>query len=235
MEEIIEQLKALGLEINQSKETQVNEWLDKTAKLYEKLMVAQYLASRKANLEALESSVKQNLDAVVSATPIAVKPDAKPETAQSLPGSDEIRVVPHPEGPPATNAGDSLYHKKGLTPDENLKEEEEEAAQPVKPKGGKATKASVADKAAEKKKKSINEKLSSSSLKIGLNDRIAFVKHLFNGSSEDFNRVVSQLNSFGSLDDAKQFLEHLVKPEYSWKGKAEYEERFNELLEKRFG
>ena len=238
MEDIIDELKALGLEINQSKETQTDKWLETTAKLYEKLMVAQYLASRKANLEALENSVKQNLEAVVTATPISVKPDAKPEPIQTLPGNDEIRVVPHPEGPPVTKAGESLYEKKEVVSDKKLLDVEEETAEPFKPKGGKTDKtikSSVADKAAETKKKSLNEKLSGKALKIGLNDRIAFVKHLFNGSLEDYQRVVSQLNSFKTLDDAKNFIEHLVKPEYSWKDKEDYEERFNDLLEKRFG
>ena len=44
-------------------------------------------------------------------------------------------------------------------------------------------------------KKSLNESFVQSNIQIGLNDRIAFVKHLFEGSQEDFNRVLSQLNT----------------------------------------
>lgn len=83
-------------------------------------------------------------------------------------------------------------------------------------------------------KKSLNDKLSQKQLQIGLNDRIAFVKHLFNNSQSDFNRVLSQLNSFHSESQAKEFINTIVKPEYSWDSKIEYEERLIILIEKRF-
>ena len=68
-----------------------------------------------------------------------------------------------------------------------------------------------------------------------MNDRIAFERHLFNGSAEDFNRVLSQLNTVSSFDEANSLIDHLVKPEYNnWEGKEEYEERFMTLVEKRF-
>lgn len=70
---------------------------------------------------------------------------------------------------------------------------------------------------------------------VGLNDRIAFEKHLFANSSEDFNRVLSQLNTVSTYEEARSFVEHLVKPEYNnWEGKDEYAERFMALIEKRF-
>lgn len=70
---------------------------------------------------------------------------------------------------------------------------------------------------------------------VGLNDRIAFEKNLFNGSSEDLNRVISQLNTIETFPEAKDFIEDLVKPDFNyWKGKEEYEERFMELIQKRF-
>jgi hypothetical protein len=69
----------------------------------------------------------------------------------------------------------------------------------------------------------------------GLNDRIAFVKHLFAGSNEDFNRVVSQLNTFETHEEALQFIEDLVKPDYDhWAGKDEYAQRFLQIVEKNF-
>lgn len=72
-------------------------------------------------------------------------------------------------------------------------------------------------------------------ISLGLNDRIAFEKNLFGGSSEDLNRVVSQINTQNSFDEAKAFIEDLVKPDYNnWSGKEEYEARFMELVEKRF-
>ena len=44
-------------------------------------------------------------------------------------------------------------------------------------------------------KKSLNDSLHNN-LQLGLNDRIAFVNNLFEGNQGDFNRVISQINSF---------------------------------------
>lgn len=72
-------------------------------------------------------------------------------------------------------------------------------------------------------------------INLGLNDRIAFEKNLFGGSGEDLNRVLSQLNTMDRFDDAQNFINDLVKPDYNnWQGKEEYEERFMQLVEKRF-
>lgn len=81
---------------------------------------------------------------------------------------------------------------------------------------------------------SLNDALSNS-ISISLNDRVAFVKHLFNESNEDYNRVLSQLNTFDTFVDAKNFLNEMVIPEYNyWVGKEEYLERFLEIVEKKF-
>ena len=88
--------------------------------------------------------------------------------------------------------------------------------------------------AREQQKKSLNEKLRSR-LNIGLNDKLAFVKHLFNGSNEDYDRVLSQLNTTSSLNEAQDFINNMVKPDYNyWDNKEEYENRFMEIIEAKF-
>jgi len=82
-------------------------------------------------------------------------------------------------------------------------------------------------------KKSLNDALQKN-LQIGLNDRIAFVKNLFDGSQGDFNRVVSQINSFKTEKEAKKFINKMVKPDYDWSSQEEYEERFISLIERKF-
>ena len=82
--------------------------------------------------------------------------------------------------------------------------------------------------------KSINDAFANK-ISIGLNDRIAFEKNLFNGSSDDLNRVIAQLNTIESYDEAKDFIDDLVKPEFNnWNGKEDFETRFMQLVEKRF-
>ncbi|WP_055447373.1 hypothetical protein [Lacinutrix mariniflava] len=84
-------------------------------------------------------------------------------------------------------------------------------------------------------KKSLNDKLKSGGLTIGLNDKLAFIKHLFDGKNEDYDRVISQLNTMSSFKEANTFIENNVKPDYrSWAGKDEYVERFMLIIESRF-
>lgn len=83
-------------------------------------------------------------------------------------------------------------------------------------------------------KENLNDRMSKG-ITIGLNDRIAFMKHLFNNSSEDYNRVLSQLITFDTLGEAQNFIDTMVKPDYNnWEGKDEYEQRFMEIVEKKF-
>lgn len=86
----------------------------------------------------------------------------------------------------------------------------------------------------EDKSLSLNDRLSKS-INIGFNDRIGFVKHLFGESMEDYNRVLSQLNTFSSYSEAKDFIDEIIKPDYNnWEGKEDYEARFIEIVEKKF-
>ena len=72
----------------------------------------------------------------------------------------------------------------------------------------------------ENKAKSLNDKLAKG-ISIDLNDRIGFVKHLFGNSNEDYNRVLSQLNSFNNFYETKTFIDEMVKPDYNnWKEKT---------------
>ncbi|WP_369769695.1 hypothetical protein [Flavobacterium sp. WC2416] len=87
---------------------------------------------------------------------------------------------------------------------------------------------------AEPKIVSLNDKLSKG-IDIDLNDRIAFVKHLFGNNSEDYNRVLNQLITFDNFHETRNFIEEMVKPDYNnWKGKEDYEERFMDIIEKKF-
>lgn len=81
--------------------------------------------------------------------------------------------------------------------------------------------------------KSLNDNFQGD-LQIGLNDRIAFVNHLFNGNQEDFNRVVSQLNTIKTENEAVEFIQKMIKPDYNWENKEEYEERFMSLITRKF-
>jgi hypothetical protein len=72
-------------------------------------------------------------------------------------------------------------------------------------------------------------------INIGLNDKMAFVKNLFGDSNEDYNRVLSQLNTFSTFEEAKDFIDEIIKPDYNnWEGVDDYSERFIEIVAKKF-
>jgi hypothetical protein len=71
-------------------------------------------------------------------------------------------------------------------------------------------------------------------ISIGFNDRFAFVHKLFDGSEDEYYRVLSQLNTMTNLKEAVAFLENVVKPDYNWADKEEFETRLKEILEHHF-
>ena len=88
---------------------------------------------------------------------------------------------------------------------------------------------------AELAKTSLNDTLKGRRLQIGLNDKLAFTKHLFDSKNEDYDRVISQINTLDSLAEARTLIFDMIKPDYNnWQGKEEFEERFIEIVEGKF-
>lgn len=82
---------------------------------------------------------------------------------------------------------------------------------------------------------SLNEQLKTSGFQIGLNDRLAYVNHLFENNNEDYDRVMSQLSTMDSFEEISDFIENIIKPDYNdWKGKEDYETRFLETIAQKF-
>ena len=124
---------------------------------------------------------------------------------------------------------------EAVTPLEEVKEEIQPEPVAETPKVlEEEVKATFEKVSQEPKISSLNDRLNKA-ITFGLNDRIGFEKKLFGGSSDDFNRVVSQLNTFDSFEEAKAFVDDFVKPDYNnWEGAEEFETRFMEIVEKKF-
>lgn len=124
---------------------------------------------------------------------------------------------------------------EAVTPVEEVKEEVQPEPVAETPKVlEEEVKATFEKVSQEPKISSLNDRLNKA-ITFGLNDRIGFEKKLFGGSSDDFNRVVSQLNTFDSFEEAKAFVDDFVKPDYNnWEGAEEFETRFMEIVEKKF-
>ena len=85
-----------------------------------------------------------------------------------------------------------------------------------------------------KSKKTIND-LFSKDFNIGLNDRLVFIKNLFDSNEEDYQRVISQLSTFQNWEEAESFINKFIKPDYRyWKGKDAFEKRFLSFVKNNF-
>ena len=228
---------------------------------YEKALVADYLEKRMSRRNKLQQriiskieeatageSAPEMLDEVVVAAPSEV-------SKQAINLNPEIKVLAVPDGPPPMPNHDMEQEPEAEVSVAPPAPKPEPVAAtpppaPVKvaapaaeaqfviketPKPAAEQKTSIAEKAqSQPSQKSLHTKLASKNLSFGLNDRIAYVKHLFEGNTEDFNRVVSQLSTFEDWAETETFLAEMVKPDFDWSGKEEYEERFLNQIKARF-
>lgn len=128
------------------------------------------------------------------------------ETASASEDSDKVEEENHDK----TNAEEGLFS----SPSE---EEGQHAIEPVF-----------------SRQQSLNDRLKKG-ISFGLNDRLIFIKQLFAGDKSDYDRVISQLNTFDNWSEAEIFLQETVKPDYqNWEGKKEIEKRFLVGLQRKF-
>lgn len=195
------------------------------AEIYQEVLVLEFTEARKKELNKILLQVEKRVSGSSPEVEVKVASNPPAEVFEEKPSSfmsDEIKVVPIPQGPPKPN------QVKEVPPPAKA----EESVKVEEP--GVEKKEPVEKPSSEKRLASVNDRANQGPLKFGLNDRIAFVKHLFNGSQEDLDRVLNQLNTMTSISEVEDFLQ-AVKADYNnWEGKEEYEERLVEMLTVRF-
>jgi len=193
--------------------------------LYEKLAVLKFIEEK---LQDIEIDVSKNVIAAKFEKMASAVMDGNKAIPESNPHEEDIitpgiDTIKHMVSEMPKDMNIEQLFAEFVAKTEVLKND----AEFLSPQQGKAQE--------ENKTKSLNDTLSTKELAVGLNDRLAFVKHLFNDSTEDFNRVMSQLNTIESEERSRAFIENMVKPEYNnWKGKEEYATRFMTLVARRF-
>tara|TARA_A100000171_G_scaffold52996_1_gene75209 strand:+ start:20903 stop:21712 length:810 start_codon:yes stop_codon:yes gene_type:complete len=127
------------------------------------------------------------------------------------------------------------FERKAAAPPPSMPETKLEEREPAKgtPEPENKTRL-VDDLGVSKKPKSINDQ-AGNAMNIGLNDRLAYIKHLFSGNADDYTRVLSQINTLQTFDEAETFIKTKVKPDYNfWVEKEEYANRFMTSVERKF-
>ena len=85
-------------------------------------------------------------------------------------------------------------------------------------------------------KKTLHDRFKKSKFAIGLNDKLAFITHLFDGKTEEYDYALSELDTLNSFKLARDFIQNKVKPEHNnWVDKSDIENRFMEIIETKFG
>tara|TARA_R110002072_G_scaffold9144_3_gene44922 strand:- start:2651 stop:3283 length:633 start_codon:yes stop_codon:yes gene_type:complete len=179
--------------------------LTQTQMLYEKLVVLNYLQEQGENQDENETPIAFNSEE-----------DSIPSSPLSIEKSPQEEV-------PSSTEGQTVELQQSLEKDIPKAEENQEIS--LDPNINSLGNNNL----------SINEQMASGLLKIGLNDRIAFVKHLFNGEQQDYNRVLSNLNTMSNFEEADNFINQIIRPEYKWQDKEEYVDRLMELIRLKFG
>lgn len=223
-----EELVKLSTDIITSRDmNEISEMYKAAQTLYEKLAVLKFIDEK---LKDIEIDVSKNVIAakfekmanqVLNANSGVPESNPHEEDIITHPGMDTIKDMVS-EMPTEVKTDEILNDFLGK-PD--LMKNDKELFMPPKENGVKK----------ETAVKSLNDKLNGKEIKVDLNNRLAFVKHLFNGSAEDYNRVLSQLSTIDTEERSIAFIVNMVKPDYNnWAGKEEYVERFMDLIERRF-
>lgn len=236
------QINTLAKSIIASENLDIVKTKNTLIRLYEKLSVLEFLESSveaefdKPDTTAIDSKTYREENWFQDPEPV---PQPQHEDSLVEPLMEKIKDIVA-QMPSEAQKVDELL-KEILPKRENTKNELEEFAStyqemPVFERKEKEDEQSFPESniSSIEKPKSLNDKLNQG-INIGLNDRIAFIKHLFGSKEDDYTRVLSQINTMSSYQEVLSFIEDNVKPDYNnWSGKNEYEERFLGIVEKRF-
>jgi len=229
---LIDELKNLAQEILQlSEESEITVLRDKTIDLFEKITILNYEKESKNSLEEKESSPmesdKKNQEEPIELVDEKSTDKSEEELTEKIPVDLENLFIP---------TFDSI--KEDMSQKEEFKDTItiEETERFFEKKRIEKIQKKPTQKRVEinSKQLSLHDKLLSSTIQIGLNDRIAFVNNLFNFSQADFNKVLSTLNDFENKKEAFDFINYTVKPKYNWNGKEDLVDRFLMIIERKY-
>jgi hypothetical protein len=149
---------------------------------------------------------------VEEVAPLAEATQPEPVKVESV----EPYVEPQIEIAVATPAASAVPESEQVL-GEVIKSNVQTIADTIKPK----------DTAAEKiAKGSVNDITKA----VGINDRFLLIRDLFGGSSEEYDRVMTQLNSFDNLEDC---MIHIVE-NYDWNPNSDGAKLIMELIERKY-
>ncbi|MCO4291777.1 hypothetical protein NF867_02740 [Solitalea sp. MAHUQ-68] len=203
--------------------------------------INELLVKAEENTPRTEYKEEPRIDNSVKAT---LKMEQSPVVIEEI-SENELDVLPSPEVDEPVLPEVKVVEVKPdpqpepiLSVEEKIKKEEEAWAEINKRFQSKVPSLNDTISSTKKDKVEINTALKTpiGDLKkaIGLNDKFAFIKGLFNNSVESFENAIKELNACTNYNEANRYIEQQLAPKYDWINKPELQEQFNEIVKLRF-
>lgn len=211
-----EELRQLSNRIANNLDTEsVNELYESARKLYEKLAVLKYIEDKLDHIEVdvSKNEIAQKFEKLANAvmTANSTVPETNPHDEDIIiPGMDTIK---HMVTEMNTDVAMDQLFSELLSTGELINEKQQ------------IIESGLAASVLKKQTRSFS---------IGLNDKIAFVKNLFDESEDDFQKVIQNIAGLESEVQALEYIEEKVKSEFNWEGKPDWEERFKAEVSRAF-
>lgn len=217
--------KAQMLEKGKLAFEEVNEMLENSRDIYERLTVIRYkaLVEKKELLEGLEEEIitKEKIDEVVEESSFSFQFDTEEEDSLVISPNqknllDEINEI----------GSDPIFEFPEIEKIQETKEVEESHS-------------INQNYASSQQPESLGEKLTKSKIKdlreaIALNQKFLFMNELFEGDKGKYDKVLDKINGCETLIEAKAFLSSEVDTYSSWDEETQAVQQFNSLIERKF-
>lgn len=203
---------------------EVNDMLENSRDIYERLTVIRYkaLVEKKELLEGLEKEniSKEKIEEVVEETSFSFQFDSEEE--------DSLEISPNQK-----NLLDEI-DEIGSEPIFDFPELEEKQSKLVED-----LHTINENYASSQQPESLGEKLTRSKIKdlkeaIALNQKFLFINELFDGDKEKYDTVLDKINGCETLLEVKAYLSSEVSAYSKWDKEAQAVQQFNSLIERKF-
>ncbi|MGI8892945.1 MAG: hypothetical protein ACR2GN_05735, partial [Bacteroidia bacterium] len=200
------------------------------------------------NVETIESSSKQESKQNVDDQSQPVVHEIKPEINKKAEENDSpMETVRFNHSDPETGKSpdhvasvlshtESISQKSKTNPktaslfDQNAESDDDDSEMPSineRMNKNKTNENSLADRLKQNRVKDLKQA-------IGINEKFLFINELFEGSLNDYNNAISQLNSLSSKDEAEKYMDSELKIKFKWNDSSKAHTIFVQLIERRF-
>lgn len=260
--ELIQSLNQLALRINKGsvglEEFEVT--LRDARELYERLVILRYKAIEDRNLMGMSQQAPPEPEKKEQATESSGETELAPKQISLIDSIEEIAREATPPAPTAEKKSEEPLQElpKRETPKaaepEPTPEPKPTPEPPVEKPKAKTPEPPKAPPPVEEppRQTSLNEAISNSTpantladqlsqtkidnltVAIGLNQKFQFIKELFDGDSEAYNKAVKTLNNCDSFEEAQKIVENQLMKPYDWDEESRATMVFLNLVERRY-